>query len=84
MPKKRRSPNFRKQTGRNIHEKYKKLDQLPRNEELQEKLSEQLENPTVGKLNRLASKLTGIKPNRGNAADKFAGRVPGRFMKGKL
>lgn len=84
MPKKRRSPEFQKQTERNILEKYKKLEQLPTNEKLQEDLAEQLENASVGKLNQLASKLTGITPDKGKAADKFAGRVNGRFIKGKL
>lgn len=84
MPKKRRSPNFQKQTGRDIHEKYKKLEQLSTNEQLQEDLATQLENAGVGKLNQLASKLTGITPDNGKTADKLAGRVNGRFIKGKL
>ncbi len=84
MPKKHRSPNFRKQPERNIHEKYKKLEQLPKNEQLQEDLEEQLENAGVGKLNQLASRLTGITPDNGCTSDKLAGRVNGRFMKGKL
>ena len=84
MPKNRRSPNFRKQTGRNVHEKYKELEQLPKNEQLQEDLDGQLENAGVGKLNQLASRLTGITPDKGKAADKLSGRVYGRFIKGKL
>ncbi len=84
MAKKRRSPNFRKQFLRNIFEKYKQLEQKPTDETLEKKLEEDLKTAGISKLHSLATRLTKIKPNKGSANDKLAGRTHGRYLKGKL
>jgi hypothetical protein len=66
------------------HEKYKKLEQTPTDETLEKKLEEDLKIAGVGKLHSLATRLTKIKPNKGSANDKLAGRTHGRYLKGKL
>ena len=83
MPR-RRSPNFRKQTMRGVANKYKKLQQRPKNQILEEKFSDTLENPSINNLNSAATKITKIKTNKGSKNDKLAGRTKGRFLKGKL
>lgn len=69
---------------RGIANKYKKLQQRPKNQTLEENFSDILENPSINNLNSTATKITKIRTNKGSKNDKLAGRTKGRFLRGKL